>query len=227
MASPTPSPDEFIPLAEETGLVVPIGRWVLREACRQAKEWQEQYAADPDEPPLSVAVNVSARQMQRERGGNIVEEVRTALRESGLEPRSLHLEITESVLMEDAPSSLANLLRLKALGVRVEIDDFGTGYSSLSYLKRLPVDGLKVDKSFVDRLDSDPESRAIVEAMVKLARTLGLKVIAEGVETPGQLASLTELGCDQGQGYYFGRPVEAAAAAEILETVSARGRRGP
>ena len=212
-------PDEFITLAEETSLIFPIGRWVLEEACRQATRWQEEYGDGED--ALSVAVNVSARQLQQEQGG-IVAEVERVLAMTGLAPRCLHLEITESVLMEDVPQNISTLAELRALGVHVEIDDFGTGYSSLAYLKRFPVDGLKMDKSFIDKLDSDEESAAIVEAMVSLARALNLRVIAEGVETPAQLARLRFLGCDVGQGYYFGRPVEALAATGILETVLSR-----
>lgn len=211
-------PGEFIALAEETDLIFPICRWVLEEACRQAKEWREEYS---DGPPLSVAVNVSARQLQTEHGG-IVEDVERALEETGLDPGSLHLEITESVLMEDVPQNLAMLARLKALGVRIKIDDFGTGYSSLKYLQRFPVDGLKIDRSFVDKLDNDEESAAIVEAMISFAHTLYLEVVAEGVETPAQLARLRSLGCDLGQGYHFSRPVGQRAATEILETVSSR-----
>ena len=206
-------PGEFITLAEETALIFPIGRWVLEEACRQAREWREDYGS-----PLSVAVNVSARQLQQEQGG-IVEEVERVLAVTGLDPESLHLEITESVLMEDVPQNVATLLELKALGVHVEIDDFGTGYSSLKYLQRFPVDGLKMDRSFIDKLDSDEESAAIVEAMISLARALDLEVIAEGIETPAQLSRLRSLGCDAGQGYHFSRPVGAVAATEILETV--------
>ncbi|QIN80401.1 EAL domain-containing protein [Rubrobacter marinus] len=212
-------PDEFIALAEETALIFPVGRWVLEEACRQAKEWREEYGAVGDD--LSVAVNVSARQLQQEQGG-IVEEVERVLALTGLEAGCLHLEITESVLMEDVPQNISTLARLKALGVHVEIDDFGTGYSSLAYLKRFPVDGLKMDKSFVEKLDSDEESAAIVEAMIMLARALDLEVIAEGVETPAQLARLRSLGCDVAQGYHFGRPVEAMAATGILDTVLSR-----
>ena len=212
-------PNEFITLAEETGLIFPVCRWVLEEACRQAKEWGEEYGAGGES--LSVAVNVSARQLQPEHGG-IVEEVERVLALTGLDPGCLHLEITESVLMEDVPQNISTLAELKALGVHIEIDDFGTGYSSLSYLKKFPVDSLKMDKSFVDKLDSDEESAAIVEAMISLARALNLEVIAEGIETPAQLARLRYLGCDVGQGYHFGRPVGALAAAEILETVLTR-----
>ena len=212
----TVPPGEFITLAEETALILPIGRWVLEEACRQAKEWQEEYGTD--ETPFSVAVNLSARQLQQEHGG-IVEEVERVLGLTGLDPRSLHLEITESVLMEDVPQNISTLAELKVLGVHVEIDDFGTGYSSLKYLQRFPVDGLKVDKSFIDKLDSDEESALIVEAMISLARALDLEVIAEGIETPAQLARLRSLGCDVGQGYYFSRPVDPVAATDVLETV--------
>ncbi len=193
------SPTEFIPLAEEIGLILPIGGWVLEEACRQGRVWQEQYA---DGPPV-VGVNLSVRQFQRP---EIVEEVVQALRESGLHPSNLQIEITESVVMEDAESTVKKLRQLKSLGVRLAVDDFGTGYSSLSYLRRLPVDMLKIDRSFIHGLGSDPADAAIVQAVITLAKTLGMQVTAEGVENAVQMAQLQALGCDLGQGYYFGEP---------------------
>ena len=194
-------PADFVPAAEETGLIVPMGRWVLEEACRQAREWQLRHASGR---PFEVNVNLSARQF---RDPGLVGGVCDALAKTGLAPAGLVLEITESALMEDAPANLAALRRLKSLGVRLAIDDFGTGYSSLSYLNRLPVDHLKIDRSFVAVLGEDAGGGAIVSATVALARALGLLTVAEGVETEGQLARLRELACDLAQGFYLGRPV--------------------
>ena len=203
------APDEFIPLAEETGIIVGVGRWVLGEACRRATAWQDLY---PSDPPLTMSVNLSARQFQ---APGLVEDVRAALEESGLSPGCLMLEITESVVMDDAPTSAGTLAALKALGVEIAVDDFGTGYSSLAYLKRFPVDFLKIDRSFVDRI-GDPDAEAIVAAMTDLAATLGLRVIAEGVETEEQRAKLQTLGCELAQGYLFSKPLPVPEAARIL-----------
>ena len=203
------SPLEFIPLAEETGLIVPIGAWVLREACRQARSWD---AEAPQAGRLSVNVNVSGRQLEDE---VLVEDVRAALAETSLDPGRLVLEITESVLLKDWKSSLQRLERLRGLGVRLAIDDFGTGYSSLSYLDRLPVDVIKIDKAFVDRL-SDAKDASLVESIVQMSQVMGLKTIAEGIEAPGQAARLHEASCDLGQGYLFGRPTEPERIGALL-----------
>ncbi len=203
-------PDEFIALAEETGLIIPIGRLVLREACRQIKSWQEQF---PMWPRLTVSVNVSGRQIQ---DSGLVEDVAQALRETELTPNSLILEITESVLMESKERVRSTLVRLKTLGVQIAIDDFGTGYSSLAYLKHFPVDVLKIDRSFVGALGQKSEDGAIVRTIVELAKTLGLVVTGEGIETEVQLTSLLAVSCDEGQGYYFARPAPAEATTAML-----------
>lgn len=202
-------PGDFIPFAEESDLIIYLGRWVLRESCRQMAEWQRRFAPDP---PLSISVNVSARQLNDHR---IVEEVELALAESGLNSASLALEMTESSIMGDTEQTLATLVRLKKMGIQLEIDDFGTGYSSLSYLQRLPFEILKIDRSFVRKLSTRDGSRDIVVAILKLAHSFGLKVIAEGVETEEQLSCLRELGCHYLQGFLFSRPVCANEAEEL------------
>jgi len=194
-------PSEFISVAEETGLIVPIGRWVLFEACRQAKEWQETYHFDI---PLMIAVNISGKHFMQ---ASLFAEVSEMLAKTGIDPAHLILEITESVAMEGAESTIEILTKLKALGLKLAIDDFGTGFSSLAYLKRFPVDLLKIDKSFVDGVALHEADRAIVEAVIALGHALGLKVIAEGVETFEQLAQLRKLGSEIGQGYYFSAPL--------------------
>ncbi len=203
-------PGEFIPLAEETEVIVEIGRLVLEEACRQVREWQ---TSDPEGKPLTLSVNLSARQFRQP---DLARRVSEVLHETGLPASSLRLEITESAAMDDVDSALEILQQLKSLGVKTAIDDFGTGYSSLSYLGRLPVDTLKIDRSFVGRLGKDPESPAIVSTTVNLGRTLNLEVVAEGVETFEQLALLEELGCDLAQGYYFTRPLPPEDIQELL-----------
>jgi diguanylate cyclase (GGDEF)-like protein len=191
-------PAEFIPLAEETGLILPLGRQVLFEACRHAARLQPAN----DKPPV-MSVNLSARQFAQP---DLVQQVRSALDETGLAPERLKLEITESVAMADLERSVAVLQTLRRLGVRLAIDDFGTGYSSLSYLKQLPIDTVKLDRSFIEPLGDAPSDAAIVRAVVELSNALGLSVTAEGIETQQQLAVLRSLGCASGQGYYLGRP---------------------
>jgi EAL domain-containing protein (putative c-di-GMP-specific phosphodiesterase class I) len=204
-------PLDFIPLAEETGLIVPIGRWVLRAACLYAKELQ---AAFPNDPPYHMAVNLSARQLARP---EIVEEVRQVLEETGLEPQSLTLEITESVMMADMDMSIERLGELKQLGVKLAVDDFGTGYSSLNYIRRFPVDILKVDKSFVDGVSEGGEASALTAAVIELAGILNLKPVAEGIERADQLDKLVELKCDLGQGFYFAKPLPSGELQQMLE----------
>jgi EAL domain-containing protein (putative c-di-GMP-specific phosphodiesterase class I) len=199
---------DFIPLAEESGLIIPIGEWVLREACRQACAWQAAGLR-----PLRVAVNLSARQFRQK---NLVEVVSSALSAARLEPRYLELELTESAVMHDAEQSIEILRQLSALGVRISVDDFGTGYSSLSYLRRLPLDKLKIDRAFIRDVVANRDDAAIVRAIVSLAHNLRLKVIAEGVETPDQLAFLRELGCDQYQGFHYSVPVPNSVFVDML-----------
>jgi diguanylate cyclase (GGDEF)-like protein/PAS domain S-box-containing protein len=208
-------PDQFIAVAEETGLIVPLGAWVLYEACRQARRFQNRH---PDWAELTMSVNLSGGQLGQP---DLVELVGAALGDADLKPAHLQLEMTESVLMDDAASTITILEALKALDIRLGVDDFGTGYSSLAYLRRFPVDVLKIDRSFVDGLGDDLEDTAIVAAVVSLADTLGLATIAEGVETDLQRACLVSLGCQRGQGYLFARPVAASAAEGALDDLVA------
>jgi diguanylate cyclase (GGDEF)-like protein/PAS domain S-box-containing protein len=201
-------PLDFVPLAEETGLIVPLGCWVLQEACRQAARWS---AERPGER-LPMSVNVSGKQLQQP---SFVDDVRRALTASGLAPQTLVLEITESALIEDTDANLDRLHELRELGVRLAIDDFGTGYSALSYLRRFPVDMIKIDRSFV-RSMSTPQEAALVEGIITLARGLELPVVAEGIEEDGQLSALRELRCALGQGYLFARPLDASRATDLL-----------
>jgi diguanylate cyclase (GGDEF)-like protein/PAS domain S-box-containing protein len=201
-------PDQFIPLAEESGLIVPIGRWVLREACRQVRKWDPSVVG----PPLTVSVNVSSRQVDPA----IVETVREALAEARLAPSRLILEITESALLQDPAAAHELLVRLRKSGVRLAIDDFGTGYSSLDYLRRLPIDLLKIDRSFVATAATGRRRSALLGSIVGLGRTLGMDLIAEGVETPAQLQALLALGVRQAQGFHFSRPLTPDALTAYL-----------
>jgi diguanylate cyclase (GGDEF)-like protein len=202
------SPADFIPLAEECGLIGAIGAWVTREACRQARAWQNDGV-----PPLRVSVNLSASQF---RDSGLVDNIRTALVDAGLEARYLEVELTESAVMSDPEQSIAILEQLSAMGVLVSVDDFGTGYSSMSYLRRFPIDKLKIDRVFIDEIVSRPEDASIVRAIVSLAHSLHLKVVAEGVETPAQLDFLKLTGCDEYQGYHFSRPLPAADFERLM-----------
>jgi diguanylate cyclase (GGDEF)-like protein/PAS domain S-box-containing protein len=206
-------PGEFVPVAEETGLIRPIGRWVLHTACRQLATWRSEL---PLTAGLSMSVNISAHQL---RDASIVEDVESALRESGLDPGSLILELTETAVIETFEGASATLQKLKWMSVQLAMDDFGTGYSSLSSLSQLPLDILKIDQSFVARLDQDPEGRAIVYAIISLATALGVRVTGEGIETATQLATLIELDCEHGQGFLLGRPAPPDELAPLLRTV--------
>ena len=204
-------PAEFIGLAEETGAIVQIGAWVIEESCRQAQKWRTEF---PSHSRCIMNVNLSMRQFQQQ---NLPEMIRSAIEKTGLEPNLLKLEITESAAMKDAANSLSIMTALKRLGVSLAIDDFGTDYSSLSYLKRLPVDSLKIDKSFVDGICLDKESTAIVQAILSLAKALDISVTAEGIENADQLGLLRELGCHIGQGYYFSIPLPPPEAEKMLK----------
>jgi diguanylate cyclase (GGDEF)-like protein/PAS domain S-box-containing protein len=201
-------PSQFVPIAEDCGLILEIGRWALREACRQARAWQRAGLAS-----LPMAVNVSAVEF-RDKG--FVEGVRKALSDAGLEARYLELELTEGVLMEDAASTASTLQELKKMGVHLAVDDFGTGYSSLSYLRRFPIDVLKIDQSFVQRITAEPDDSTIVSAIINMGRSLKRLVVAEGIETQEQRAFLQAQHCEQGQGYLFSRPLSAAEFADLL-----------
>ena len=205
-------PGDFIPVAEENGLIEPIGRWVLENACRQAARW---YRERPDAAPISMSVNLSAVQIAN-RG--LAETVAGALRGSGLDAAFLTLEITESVMLADAEGLTDALSALKAIGVKLVLDDFGTGYSSFAYLTRMPLDSLKVDRSFIDGLGTEPRDTAITEAIVAMSHALSLMVVGEGVETGLQLSELSRLGCDYAQGFHFSRPVGAAEITAMLES---------
>jgi EAL domain-containing protein (putative c-di-GMP-specific phosphodiesterase class I) len=204
------APNRFIPVAEESGLIIPIGAWVLHEACRQLQAWR---ATSRSGLRGAVEVNLSARQVDHP---DIIETVERILADTGLSPAHLTLEITESALMNDAAATLGVLHSLKDLGVTLAIDDFGTGYSSLSYLRRFPLDILKIDKSFVDELGVAPEGSEIVAAVINLAHALGLQVVAEGVESERQLEELQRLQCDFAQGFLFSRPVPAHEVTEAF-----------
>ena len=204
------SPAEFIPAAEETGLIVPIGEWVLEEACRRMRDWQEQ---SPAAPALTLSVNVSGRQLAQP---DLVERAERVLRETGFDARPLKLEITESVVMGSAEAAIVMLKRLRALGVSLSSDDFGTGYSSLSYLHRLPVNTLKIDRSFVGLVCAGDENAEIVRTIILLARNLGMEVVAEGIETKEQLEQLKGLKSDYGQGYLFSKPLNDVAAGALV-----------
>ena len=201
-------PVDFIPLAEETGLILPLGQWVLEEACRQAVQWEKDY---PDKPPLAMSVNLSARQLQQR---TLVDDVAEVLDSTGLHPDRLTLELTETMLMQDAGDVVHRLTQLKQLGIHLAIDDFGTGYSSLSYLHKFPLDVLKIDRSFTSNLRRGTGEGVLTHAIIRLARTLHLRTVAEGIERPDQVGKLQAMGCHSGQGYYFSKPLDGDAAIE-------------
>jgi diguanylate cyclase (GGDEF)-like protein/PAS domain S-box-containing protein len=206
------SPEDFIAVAEETELIIPIGQWVLQESCRQVREWQTKWGFSS---PLTISVNLSGKQFKQ---NDLIEQVKQTLLETKLDPQYLRLEITESMLMDDAEAATDMLRQLRSLGVKLSIDDFGTGYSSLSYLHRFPIDILKIDRSFVTRMVVDEESLGIVETVIALAAKLRMKVVAEGVETKAQCEQLRNFNCEYGQGYFFSKPVPAWNAEELIDS---------
>jgi len=206
------SPMEFIAMAEETGLIMPLGLWVLSESCRQIIKWQSLHLPVGNSR-LTVAVNLSGRQFSQPES---IEQIKQVLLETGVDARCLKLEITETVVMEDGEAAAAMLSQLRELGIGLCIDDFGTGYSSLSYLHKFPINILKVDRSFVSRVGEMGENLEIVRAIVMLARSLGMEVVAEGVETAVQLAQMRAIGCEYGQGYFFSKPLDSEAATALL-----------
>jgi diguanylate cyclase (GGDEF)-like protein len=204
------SPAQFIPVAEDCGLIVPIGNWALREACKQTRVW-----ADAKLPAVTIAVNVSAMEFRQ---GSFLNGVFDILQDTGLVPGSLELELTESVLMKRAESAASVLETLRAAGIQIAVDDFGTGFSSLSYLRKFPIDALKIDQSFIRQITMTPDDTTIVRAIISLGQSMKLRVIAEGVETLEELAFLQTHHCNEGQGYYFSRPVPSGQFAKLLET---------
>jgi EAL domain-containing protein (putative c-di-GMP-specific phosphodiesterase class I) len=209
-------PNDFIPLLEETGLIVDVGRWVLAQACRQGASWHDRGHR------IGVAVNVSARQLETD---EFVGDVRAALSHSGLEPKALTLEITETALMRNPEQTARCLRAIKALGVRIAIDDFGTGYASFAHLKQFPVDALKIDRSFVSQLSESPGGETLLRTLVKLGRALSIETVAEGIELEQQLSLLQDEQCDSGQGYLFARPLEVQDADDFLENWRAGNQR--
>jgi len=208
-------PDQLVPLAEETGAIVPIGKWALRTACLQAQKWAEQGL-----PRFRMAVNLSARQFM---SASLLEDVMGVLEETDVDPRWIEFEVTESVMIRDPEQAVRLLRSLRAIGVRLTIDDFGTGYSSLSYLKHLPIDCVKIDASFVRGIPMDASDVAITDTILAMSSSLGLKVVAEGVETQDQMRFLERRGCDEMQGYYFSKPLPAEELAGYLRKRRAAG----
>jgi EAL domain-containing protein (putative c-di-GMP-specific phosphodiesterase class I) len=204
------SPVQFIGAAEDTGIILPLGKWILRESCRQLRHWQKTIAAASG---LTVSVNLSSRQFLQP---DLEKQITETLAETGINPNSLKLEITESHLMENTEMATQTISSLRAAGVELSIDDFGTGYSSLSYLHRLPVSYLKIDRSFITQMIESEENSEIVHTIIRLAQNLKMKVIAEGIETKQQLAQLKSLNCEYGQGYIFAKPMEAQAAETFI-----------
>jgi EAL domain-containing protein (putative c-di-GMP-specific phosphodiesterase class I) len=208
------SPAEFIPIAEATGLIVPIGGWILSTACRQAKRWKEQgFVFD------TVSVNVSSMQLQQE---DFIKTVLKVLEDEELEPSTLEIEITESILMRSLDDNVKVLKELRKIGVKTALDDFGTGYSSLNYLRKLPINNLKIDKSFIDDICNDDQDKSITDGIIQLAHKINLDVIIEGVESLDQVTLLKEMECNVIQGYYFSRPLPVDEVEDLLKNGSCK-----
>ena len=203
-------PADFIPVAEETGLIVPMNQQLMQDACRQGAVWQASFGCPS---PLFMSMNITPKQFERTQ---LAEELRDIMERTGSNPANIHLEITETVTMQDADAAMNRLSQLKALGVHLSIDDFGTGFSSLSRLRRFPVDALKIDRVFISSMSEDRDSFEIVRVTIALAHSMGLCVVAEGTETPAQVAELKALGCEMAQGFLYSRPVSAEQALELL-----------
>jgi EAL domain-containing protein (putative c-di-GMP-specific phosphodiesterase class I) len=210
----TVQPDAFIPLLEETGMIVEVGRWVLREACRQGAEWHRAGY------PVDIAVNVSGRQLDTDQ---LIADIETALADSGLPAGRLTIEITETTLMRNVEETARRLAAIKQLGVRIAIDDFGTGYSSLAHLQKFPVDALKIDRSFISGMRHNKEGETLIHTLVQLGKALAIETLAEGIEEPGELSLLREEHCDSGQGFLFARPLDPAAAEEFFRACAHGG----
>ena len=202
-------PVKFIPIAEKSGLIIPLGRWIFWEACRQLQEWEKICP----QTHLNIAINISGKQFSQ---SNLILQIQSILQKTGIDPQGLKIEITESVVMDHAESASQLLSNLRELGIQLSVDDFGTGYSSLSYLHRFPINTLKIDKSFVINMGVNDENYEIIRAIVTLAHSLGLDVVAEGIETEKQLAKLRDLGCEYGQGFLFSKPVNVTEATALL-----------
>ncbi len=207
------SPADFIPIAEDTGLIIPIGNWILQKACQQLRVWQQKFASIPQVASLKMSVNLASQQIKEP---NFIEKLDRILKKTGLDGNYLRLEITERVLVDSEQNTQNTLAAIKRRNIKLSIDDFGTGYSSLSYLRRLPIDNLKIDRSFVENINSDVESFEIVKTIITLAHTLGMDAISEGVETIEQANQLKTLGCEYAQGYLFAKPLPANAIESIF-----------
>jgi EAL domain-containing protein (putative c-di-GMP-specific phosphodiesterase class I) len=204
-------------LAEETGLIIPLDRWVMRQACQQMREWQERMLSDP---PLAISVNLSPKQLLQP---DLVEAVESVLEETGLDPNSLKLEITETTIVETSQYTAGVFANLQSLGVQLQIDDFGVGYSSLGYLSNFPINALKIDRTFVGKMSKDTNQLGIVQAIINLTHRLGVGVIAEGLETEGQIEQLKNLGCEFGQGFLVSVPIDSQAAQKLLDETAPNG----
>ncbi|MDF2208159.1 putative bifunctional diguanylate cyclase/phosphodiesterase [Limnospira platensis] len=204
------SPGEFIPVSEESGLIIPLGEWILLEGCRQLAIWHQKYCQNP---PFMLSINLSTRQFSQV---NLIECVDQILTETGVDRNCIKLEITESAIMDDVDEAIALLEQLKSLGIKLSMDDFGTGYSSLSYLHRFPIDTLKVDQSFVRRMDDSQQNTEIVKTIIMLGHNLNMDIVAEGIEAEGNVQTLKNLNCEYGQGYFFSKPLPVTALEDLL-----------